>query len=73
MTGATEGWAVGSNGTILRFDGAEWTSAVSPTTERLNAVFGTASDNVWAVGERGTVVRYDGAAWPSSTPISTRT
>ena len=35
----------------------------SPTGERLNAVWGSAADDVWAVGARGTILHYDGHVW----------
>jgi hypothetical protein len=34
-----------------------------PTTQGLQAVWGSAADDVWAVGDLGTVVHFDGKAW----------
>lgn len=79
---ASEVYAVGDNGTILRYDGAAWTSQVSPTTEQLWGVWGfgsmpaecalshcaAASARAYAVGERGTIFRLTGAdTWTTDT------
>lgn len=58
-------WAVGEKGTIAHFDGTAWEFADTGTTSTLNAVFGTAPNDIWAVGEGGTALHYDGAQWSS--------
>jgi len=58
-----EGWAVGDNGTILRWDGSAWNSVASGTTENLNGVHCVSSNDCWAVGDNGTILRWDGSAW----------
>jgi len=40
-----------------------WTSMYSNTFATLEAIWGSAPDNVYAVGESGTIVHYDGVAW----------
>src|SRR2546427_342955 len=40
-------WAVGDSGAIVRFDGATWSSAPSPTSDPLYAIWGTGSSDVW--------------------------
>lgn len=59
-------WAVGERGTIVHYDGAQWThTAVGTTT--LYAIWGSSSTSIWAVGGTNTVLRYDGSTW---TPLS---
>jgi hypothetical protein len=68
---ATDVWAVGQLGLILRYDGAVWVPQVTPTSSWLRAVWGTSPTNVWAVGS-GTILHYDGTAWTNQTvPVST--
>lgn len=55
-------WAVGEAGTILHYDGEQWTASDSATTISLHAVSGTARDDVWAVGE-SIVLHWDGKRW----------
>jgi len=60
--GASESelWAVGELGTILRYDGRDWTEVSSRTDKTLTAVWGTGSADVWFAGAAGTVVHWDG-------------
>jgi hypothetical protein len=58
-----EAWAVGEGGTIVRWDGAAWTSSPLDSAGTLYDVHGTPDGpDVWAVGESG-VVHWDGAVW----------
>ena len=55
---ATRAFAVGSNGTILHWDGSTWHEMVSPTFANLRAIahgFGGSVD-YWAVGDCGTIL-----------------
>jgi hypothetical protein len=56
-------FTVGSNGTILHFNGKTWSPMDSPTSESLYGIWGTASNNVYVTGENGTLLRYDGVSW----------
>ena len=56
-------WAVGRGGTIVHFDGAQWHTPESGTTETLNAVFGLSPSDVWAAGDDGTALHFDGTTW----------
>ncbi|HEY8079946.1 MAG TPA: hypothetical protein VIF62_37700, partial [Labilithrix sp.] len=62
-----DAWAVGTNGTIVHWDGMGWSTATSNTNHILNAVGGSAADDVWAVGEVGTLLHWDGMSWNAST------
>lgn len=84
--GPRSAWAVGSNsnpsnrqstvGSTLRWDGAQWQAVPNPATTNyqnvLQAVDGSAPDNVWAVGyslvsyispPSAVAIRWDGARW----------
>ena len=67
-TSPSDVWAVGVHGTILHFDGTEWTRALVDTTERLYDVWAAAPDDAWAVGKEGLALHWDGASW---TPVAT--
>ncbi len=60
-------FAVGANGTIVRFDHADYT-CWTESTGMIRDLWGSSPDNVIAVGEGGTILRFDGCAW--STMIS---
>jgi Divergent InlB B-repeat domain/Right handed beta helix region len=56
-------FAVGSNGTILRYNGISWITMDSGVTTDLYGVWGTSSTDVFAVGRNGVILHYDGVAW----------
>lgn len=59
-----EVWAVGWYGSILRWNGSNWSVATSPTTELLTDVEMISSTDGWAVGNRnGLVLHWDGSSW----------
>jgi hypothetical protein len=71
-TGPDDIYAVGFNGNIIHFDGAEWTPMESGTEENLEGVWGyvlkdelgaVTRTDVFAVGHNGTILRYDGVSW----------
>ena len=49
---------VGYDGTIRYFNGIEWIDIPSPTTERLDAVWGSGPNYVWAAGYHGVMLHY---------------
>jgi hypothetical protein len=55
--------AVGSRGTIRRFDGQAWKKMTSPTSERLLGIWGPSENDLYATGWRGTLLHYDGNQW----------
>jgi hypothetical protein len=65
-TGITSAFAVGTDGTILHFDGAAWAREASGVTVDLESVSGVVDEDgfehVFAVGAAGTVVRRTGAS-----------
>jgi hypothetical protein len=67
MLSASDGWAVGVGGTIVRWNGTSWSTFGSPTTDTLNALsIRTAADG-WAVGNAGRIIRWNGSSWTSVT------
>lgn len=68
---ATNLWAVGDNGTILKGDGTSWTAQTSGNTQHLRAVWGTSATNLWAVGDGGTILKGDGTNWTTQTSGTT--
>ncbi|MGA1842802.1 MAG: outer membrane protein transport protein [bacterium] len=62
-TSSTNVFAVGTNGTILHYDGTAWTTMNSGTTQSLYEIWGTSSEDIFAVGSEGAIVHFDGSAW----------
>ena len=73
MVSSTDGWAVGSEGTIVRWDGTRWNNVGSPTSANLRAVDMLSSNEVYAVAFvtaipiNESVIRWDGASWKNVT------
>ncbi|MBC7897944.1 MAG: hypothetical protein H7066_21160 [Cytophagaceae bacterium] len=63
-TAATNVWAVGNGGVILRFDGSDWRNASVGPEFTNDAIWGSSSSDAWIVGPR-TVLRYNGQGWPA--------
>lgn len=63
MLSPTEGWAVGENGTIIRWNGVAWENVVSPTSTNLGGVYMVSPTDGWIVGGYGTILRWDGTTW----------
>lgn len=70
MIDANDGWAVGTAGMMLRWDGAQWkVHEPSITGETLTSVAMASADMGWAVGTAGTILRWDGRSWaPQESP-----
>ena len=58
----TDAFAVHLDGTILHYDGSNW-SEMSGESEWLSAIWGSSPTDVFAVGPYGTIVHYDGNTW----------
>ena len=65
-------WAVGDAGTILHWDGAEWTKYDSKTTLDITSLAILGAGDIWAVGSSarmapgtspGVVLHWDGTTW----------
>ena len=69
-------FATGSNGIVMRYDGAAWRKTSAPTPEPLNAVWGTSGHHVIVVGgindsvhHIGVVLRFNGSTWTQTLTI----
>ena len=69
---ATDVWAVGSNGTIVHYDGTSWTNQKSGVTENLTGIDGTSNKDIWVTGDQGSVLHWNGKKWSivSTTPMT---
>ncbi len=81
MVSATDGWAVGTWGTIQRWNGSEWSWLGSPTNCDLKSVTMVSTNDGWAVGGGGShcpsqpsvILHWDGNTWSEITsPVSQR-
>src|SRR6185436_15708151 len=50
---------------VLHWDGKTWAFVDSGTPNRLDAIWGSAANDVWAAGN-GTIVHWDGVRWSPS-------
>jgi len=59
---------VGNGGVNLHWQGASFVADAQSevlTTNNLQAVWGSGTNDVWAVGEGGVILHYDGSKWTS--------
>jgi len=68
---ASDVFAVGDGGTILRRTGGSWAAMTSGTPATLRGVWARTSSDVWAVGSGGTILRFNGTAWSAVTGVTT--
>jgi hypothetical protein len=59
---ATNIFAVGDNGRIMRYNGTTWTQVTSNTTRRLARVTGSGPNDAWAIGD-SVLLHFDGTSW----------
>jgi hypothetical protein len=55
-------WAVGYQGTILRWNGNQWTPIGGMGTTDFRGVYGSGANDIWAVGLAGAVFHWEGVA-----------
>ena len=60
-------FAVGWSGTILHYEGREWSEMASGTTGVLKSVWGASPSDVFVAGRYETILHYDGHAWDEMT------
>lgn len=58
-----DGWAVGDNGVIWRWNGSTWNAQTSGVTVALRAVEARASNFALAGGDDGTILLWNGSTW----------
>ena len=81
MLSTTDGWIVGDDGVIFRWDinNVTWQPMPSPTSYRLNDVSMISEDDGWAVGggwngqdsDPGIILHWDGISWEVVTAPAT--
>jgi hypothetical protein len=59
-TSNANAYAVGNNGTILRWNGATWSAQASGTIQNFSGVWGSSATNIYAVAADGTIVHSTG-------------
>jgi len=65
---ANDIFAVGSGGTILHYNGSNWSAMTSGTIQGLNAVWGSSANDIFAVGSGGTILHYTSQLTPTFLP-----
>ncbi|MDO8705843.1 MAG: hypothetical protein Q7J84_12945 [Sulfuricaulis sp.] len=64
---ASNCFAAGDNGTLLRWNGVNWSDVSGGvTTENMNGIFCFSVSDCIAVGDNGTVLRWNGTSWLST-------
>jgi hypothetical protein len=67
-TSGSNVYAVGDNGTIVRWNGSGLTALTSGTAQALNGLHGLSGTDIWAVGNNGTILHStNGTAWTPTT------
>jgi hypothetical protein len=56
-------YAVGQNGSVVRWDGSQWSSVPFTGTDDLSGVVAFGRNSVYTVSRGGKVFRYDGTTW----------
>lgn|GEM_PF-1570796 len=62
-TAADDVYAVGTEGTLVHFDGTAWTRTDLGVASTLVALARTAAGDLWACGEKGRLFHHDGMSW----------
>jgi hypothetical protein len=76
MIDSIDGWAVGTEGLIIWWDGTSWKSVPSPTTSQLWSIDMVSSTEGYAVASGSdyplteSVIRWDGTSWTNMTTPS---
>jgi MSHA biogenesis protein MshQ len=56
-------YAVGKNGKVIQYDGANWSTMPAPTGEELMGVWAISSSEVWVVGKKDALYLWNGVSW----------
>ncbi len=66
---ASNVWAVGAAGSVIRYDGTGWMPVSSTVVQDifLYGAWMAAPDNGWAVGSAATILRWNGTRWSVTT------
>ncbi len=69
-TGASDVWAAGSGGTIIHFDGSDWSPVSSGVRNTINAIWGSGPDDVYLAGSADAI--FHGARAAGQSPVVTK-
>jgi hypothetical protein len=61
----------GFDGTVVRWDGLNWSATPKAAPAFLTGIWGSGPGDVWAVGDKGTIVHATGAGWSPPVPAVT--
>lgn len=70
--GANFGIQVGNSGTIRHYNGKDWYTVATPTTQTLWWAEIVSTTDAWAVGQSGTILHWDGTSWSSVSSPTTQ-
>lgn len=56
-------FAIGEQGTCLRFDGTDWTDMGDGLSGYLHGIGGTSTSNLYVAGDNGFLAHWDGRSW----------
>lgn len=60
---ASNVFAVGDSGVVLRYNGTSWSRMTTGTTVQLNDVWGSGANDVYAATSTGRLLRWNGTSW----------
>ncbi|HLP14201.1 MAG TPA: YCF48-related protein [Flavobacteriales bacterium] len=66
MISSSDGWAVGSSGRVLHYDGANWSNVSNPASAGLINLYSVSFNNTsngFMTGESSKVYQWDGSSW----------
>jgi photosystem II stability/assembly factor-like uncharacterized protein/Tfp pilus assembly protein PilV len=63
MFSTSDGWAVGNDGVIARWNGTAWAVFVDLGTHALTGIDCVTASDCWAVADSGRIARWNGVAW----------
>ncbi|MBN1343159.1 MAG: hypothetical protein JXQ73_10790 [Phycisphaerae bacterium] len=66
-------FTVGPEGTIVHYDGSDWSVMDGGTGQWLGGVWCAGPNDVFVVGAIGTILRYDGSGWSAMTSGTAQT
>lgn len=62
--GSHDVFAAGYDGSVLRYNGSDWTRIGSSTTETLTSIWGSSPTDLFAAGSDGAILHYGGNRAP---------
>ncbi|MDD5252123.1 MAG: hypothetical protein PHT12_05850 [Patescibacteria group bacterium] len=63
MFSSSDGWAVGNDGIIVRWNGTAWLLFADLGTQMFTGIDCVSATDCWAVADSGRIAHWDGTAW----------